>query len=89
MTATDEIFIKWLTEFVSEHRYAPSVREAAAFLAVNVSSAHHRLERLRREGRITWNEGETRTMRLTEKERNAKKANARRKRSAQVPVRTV
>lgn len=86
MTTTDETFIKWLTRFVDSHRYAPSVREAAGFLGVNLSSAHHRLERLRREGRITWNEGETRTMRLTEKERNGETTSTRRGRSTQVPV---
>ena len=60
----DELLLDWIDGFVVDNRYAPSVREAADFLGLNVSTAHARLERLREQGYITWNEGETRTLRI-------------------------
>lgn len=62
----DDSLFDWIGDFVIVNRYAPTVREVSKFLGVNLSTAHHRLAKLRDGGRITWNEGETRTLRIVE-----------------------
>lgn len=81
----DDALVCWISDFTPSHDYAPSVREVATFLGVNVSTTHHRLARLRREGKVTWNEGETRTLRAI-KEHDARTKMPRRRRPASVPL---
>jgi SOS-response transcriptional repressor LexA len=60
----DDDLCAWIEDFVEQHRYAPTVRELMEACGyTSSSSAKVRLDRLRREGRVTWNEGEQRTLR--------------------------
>lgn len=62
----DKELIAWIDTFQKENRYAPSVREVATYLGMGTAATHSRLSRLREENRLTWNEGETRTLRVVE-----------------------
>lgn len=45
--------------------YPPSLRDLCVFAQVkSTSSVRYHLDRLRAEGRITWDEGKTRTVRV-------------------------
>jgi SOS-response transcriptional repressor LexA len=62
----DVELLRWIDEFVAINRYAPSLREVGAACGYSSpSSTAARLNRLRREGFVDWNECETRTLRTT------------------------
>jgi SOS-response transcriptional repressor LexA len=46
--------------------YAPTVREIADDLAVNVNDVMQKLWRLRRDGVVDWEDGRCRTLRIVE-----------------------
>ena len=65
MKVSDDELVEWLEEFFASRRYAPSMREVMAFCGyTSSSSVMARLERLRREGRVDWNTGQNRTLRV-------------------------
>ncbi len=65
MKQNNDDLLEWIEAFLSTRKYAPTVREVAAYLGRGVSTTHTRLTKLQDEGKVTWNEGETRTLRVT------------------------
>lgn len=53
--------IKTLTK---EHGFPPSIREIGAAVDVTPATVHTHLVRLRGEGRVAWNDGRPRTLRV-------------------------
>ncbi len=67
----DDKLIHWVGSFLRKNRYAPSVREiGAAFGLSSTSTTADWLSRLRREGRVNWREGETRTLHVVKPKRH-------------------
>ena len=50
--------------FLQERGYSPAVRDICAALGVSTSTVHYHMRRLRREGRIVFEDGQARTVRL-------------------------
>ena len=66
----DGHLIEWIGNFVKREGYAPSVREVGeAFGLSSSSTTADWLNRLRREGRVDWEDGETRTLHVTKGKR--------------------
>lgn len=61
--ARDDDLVEFIDAYLDVHRYAPTFREVGkAFNLSSSSSVHQWLKRLRREDRIDWVDGETRTL---------------------------
>lgn len=61
---TNQQIIDFIDYYINTHGYSPTVREianAAGFKST--STIYYRLERLRGEGKITWQYGANRTIR--------------------------
>lgn len=59
----DDLLVRWIDAFLDEKGYAPAVREIGqAFDLASSASVKSWLDRLRKEGRVTWVEGQTRTL---------------------------
>lgn len=59
----DAAFINFISDFQRQHQFAPSIREiVAAFGLSTTSVACARLERLRNEGYVDWQDGFSRTL---------------------------
>lgn len=56
--------LEWLIDYHAEHGYSPSVREIARGLGVTASTAHYHLGVLRAEGKVAWESGQMRTLRV-------------------------
>ena len=50
--------------FLEERSYPPAVRDISAALGVSTSTVHYHMHRLRRKGRIAFEDGRARTVRL-------------------------
>jgi SOS-response transcriptional repressor LexA len=55
-----------LRRMIAEHGHSPTNRELAAELGVRSSAVHGSLLRLRALGRVTWEEGRARTLRVVD-----------------------
>lgn len=66
MTASsDEEVCKVIADFAAKNQYAITIRElCTTFGWRSSSSGKKRVDQLRRKGMVTWNEGETRTLRV-------------------------
>lgn len=59
--------LAFIASFVKQRGYAPSVREIRAGLGLkSPAMAQVRLDKLKAQGRVTWEFGLTRTLRITE-----------------------
>lgn len=57
----------WLHGYIADRRYPPTLREiCTAFDFKSPNGAMCHLEPLRRKGWLTWEDGKTRTLRITE-----------------------
>jgi repressor LexA len=57
--------LHYISEYIDENGYSPSIRELCkAFKIRSTSTMYTRLERLRAEGKVTWEYGCPRTLRL-------------------------
>lgn len=66
MSKGDEL-VEFIRDYARERGYAPSVREVAAHVKFSsTSSAHALLRSLRSQGRVEWEEGQPRTLRVVE-----------------------
>lgn len=52
--------------FHASHGYAPSIGDLVAAAGINRSTVHHHLRILRREGKIAWTKGASRTITVIE-----------------------
>lgn len=65
--ARDDKLVDWVESYLTKHKYAPTVREVGkAFGLSSTSTTSQWLQRLRREGRVDWNDGDTRTLHVKE-----------------------
>lgn len=71
MTLTEEgaqrriAIIRFVTEYQQQHHMAPSIREIAEAVGiVSKTAVRHHLETLRREGRVTWEDGKFRSLKV-------------------------
>ena len=64
-SATDAQIIAAIARHCSEHGYGPSIIEVAQAIGyTSVGSVSYRLRKLRDEGKITWQPGRARTLRV-------------------------
>ena len=55
---------RWIVNYIADHGYSPTVRELClAFQFGSVNGAMCHLHPLRRKGYLTWNVGQSRTIR--------------------------
>lgn len=67
MTERDEKVLEFVRTFLGQRGYPPSVRQIATGLDLaSTSGVHQSLVRLRRLGKVTWEEGQPRTMTLVD-----------------------
>ena len=55
-----------IVDLTAERGYPPTMREIAAVIGSIHSDVQQKLWRLRRDGRVTWDEGRARTVRVVE-----------------------
>jgi len=68
LTEAQQELYDWLEEYISQHHYAPSIRQMMR--AMNLKSpapVQSRLDHLREKGYITWTDGKARTYRILHK----------------------
>lgn len=59
--------LRQIAKFRRSHRYAPTVRELSRLMGYATPSApHYHLRKLREEGLVTWTDGVSRSLQLTE-----------------------
>lgn len=58
-----------IVSWVDAHGDAPTVRELAAMIGTNIGDIQCKLARLKRDGVVDWDEGRSRTLRVTCTER--------------------
>ena len=58
---------QFIRDYHETKGYGPSVRDVAAWLGISVNGAAGHLKALRGKGRITWDEGIARSMRVVDK----------------------
>lgn len=62
----DEV-VGFLAGYINQHGYSPTIAEIGEGVGLaSKAGVHRHLRRLRAEGRVTWVEGSTRTLRLVE-----------------------
>ena len=67
VTPRQQSVLDWIAGFINVHGYSPTLRQIAfAFNAKSVSAIQPHLNSLRKKGRITWIDGQARTIRLVE-----------------------
>ena len=65
--APDPKWLEFIAQFSREHGYPPTVREIQRGLGISSSSVvDYWLHRLSKEGRLTWQWGKVRTLRVVE-----------------------
>ncbi len=67
MIATDDELVEFVREYISRYGYSPTVRELCARFGYKAPSAiKERLDKLKKKGRVTFNEKTPRTLRVVE-----------------------
>lgn len=67
----DDQLIEWIKSFVDRHQYAPSIREIGKKFGHSSSATTKAwVDRLRKEKRLDWIDGETRTLHVVELSRS-------------------
>jgi repressor LexA len=67
MTPKQRLALDFITAFVSEHRYSPSMEEIAAAIGKTAKSGAHRIVRaLERQGKVRTEYGRSRSVRPVE-----------------------
>lgn len=62
----DERLLRFIDSYRKKYGFAPTTREMATELGISSPGAvHKRLRRLKREGRVSWRVGATRTIQVT------------------------
>ena len=62
---TPERMLVLISRFIAKHGYSPSIPELMALAGLrSTSAAHYHLEALKYDGRITWQAGKQRTIRV-------------------------
>ncbi len=62
-TNRDDELIAWIDYYLAEHKYAPALHEVGKRFALSSkSTVSHWLSRLKREDRVNWTPGESRTL---------------------------
>ena len=65
MTATDDEIVTFVRDFCGRHGFGPTIREVGEALGYrSYTAVKYRLDNLREEGRVTWQDGRTRTLRV-------------------------
>lgn len=65
LTQAQQELYDWLTEYIREHQYSPSIRQMMQAMKLrSPAPIQSRLEHLRNKGYIDWNEGKARTIRI-------------------------
>lgn len=64
LTPRQQDVLNWITGFVDTHEFPPSIREIAHHYGWTTNGAACHLRALRRKGRITWEEHQSRTIRV-------------------------
>lgn len=63
----DQIYIdtlSWVTAFIHRNAHAPTFKEIGEGLTISTSTAHYRLTRLKRFGKVKWERGKARSIML-------------------------
>ena len=69
LTTKQTEVLKYITEFISTHRYSPTLEEISeSFGLVSRGGACKHAQNLKAKGGITWADGKQRTISLTEDE---------------------
>jgi SOS-response transcriptional repressor LexA len=66
LSSRQEEVLDVLRRMIAAHGHPPTTRELAAELGVNPSAVHGSLLRLRALGRVTWEDGRARTLRVVD-----------------------
>lgn len=64
LTPRQQDVLDWIVGFIDGHDYGPTVREVAHHYGWTINGAMCHLKALRRKGRITWIDGQSRTIRV-------------------------
>jgi repressor LexA len=54
--------LAFITRFIEQHKYPPSVRELAGHFAISLRGAYDHLKALRKKGFVRWSEGRSRAL---------------------------
>ncbi|MDM5335685.1 helix-turn-helix domain-containing protein [Fictibacillus enclensis] len=72
LSARQQIVLEAIKLFIVTHHYPPTVREIAEMVGVTSTKiVLEYLERLRREGLVSWEEGRPRTLKIIHSEMTA------------------
>lgn len=64
LTPRQQDVLQWIAGYIDGHDYGPTVREIASHYGWTTNGVMGHLKALRRKGRITWQEGQSRTIRV-------------------------
>lgn len=64
MKVNDLEIMDAIDAFIAEHGYCPSFRDLSDALGIGISATKHRLDRMRRDKLVTFEDGKARTIRV-------------------------
>lgn len=64
LTPRQQDVLDWIAGFIDVHGFSPSVREIAHSYGWTTNGVMCHLRALRRKGRVTWVDGQSRTIRI-------------------------
>lgn len=64
LTPRQTDILEWISGYIDTHDYGPTVGEIAHAYAMQKSAMHGHLKALRKKGRVTWIDGQYRTLRV-------------------------
>lgn len=67
MKVTDEEILSFISSYIEEHGYSPSMRDVANAVGLSISPTKHRLDNLRKSGEVTFEDGIARTIRVVQR----------------------
>ena len=62
LTMRQREVLKFINQFIEQHKYPPSVRELAGHFTISLRGAYDHLKALRKKGFVRWSEGRSRAM---------------------------
>ena len=62
LTMRQREVLAFITRFIEQHKYPPSVRELAGHFAISLRGAYDHLKALRKKGFVRWSEGRSRAL---------------------------
>jgi repressor LexA len=60
----DKLILWAIGRYWQEHGYAPAVRDVCALVDMSTATVHYYMVKLRKQGRVAYEDGKPRTLRL-------------------------